>query len=139
MFSTIALLGALLAIPQAFAHQIPVVDGVIGGVPTLPREHAYKDTVVGLAGKTTPGKLRIVENSGVCETTPGVYQASGYGDLTSSESMWYVDRALCASVVHPSLTVRPPRFWFFAARENPDTAPLAIWLNGGVRLPVGEY
>ena len=27
------------------------------------------------------------------------------------------------------------RFWFFAARKNPDTAPLAIWLNGGVRRP----
>lgn len=28
------------------------------------------------------------------------------------------------------------RFWFFAARENPDTAPLTIWLNGGVRTMV---
>ena len=46
------------------------------------------------------------------ETTPGVYQASGYGDLTSNESIW---------------------FWFFAARNNPDTAPLITWFNGGVR------
>ena len=23
-------------------------------------------------------------------------------------------------------------FWFFAARNNPDTAPLTVWLNGGV-------
>ena len=57
--------------------------------------------------KRTPGKLRgVVENSGVCgwlllplfsnstcemdflETTPGVYQASGYGDLTKTESIW---------------------------------------------------
>ena len=57
--------------------------------------------------KRTPGKLRVVvENSGVCgwlvpslfynstcvmpflETTPGVYQASGYGDLTETESLW---------------------------------------------------
>ena len=23
-------------------------------------------------------------------------------------------------------------FWFFVARNNPNTAPLTIWLNGGV-------
>ena len=37
----------------------------------------------------TPGKLRgVVENSGVCETTSGVYQASGYGDISSDGSLW---------------------------------------------------
>ena len=41
------------------------------------------------ANAPTPGKLRgVVENSGVCETTPGVYQASGYGDITSDGSVW---------------------------------------------------
>ncbi|KAN0107693.1 alpha/beta-hydrolase [Russula decolorans] len=58
----------------------------------------------------TPGKLRVVENSGVCETTPGVYQASGYGDLATNKSIW---------------------FWFFAARKNPDKAPLITWFSGG--------
>jgi len=24
------------------------------------------------------------------------------------------------------------RFWFFAARKNPETAPLITWFNGGV-------
>jgi hypothetical protein len=24
------------------------------------------------------------------------------------------------------------RFWFFAARHNPDKAPLITWFNGGV-------
>jgi len=24
------------------------------------------------------------------------------------------------------------RFWFFAARRNPETAPLITWFNGGV-------
>ena len=47
----------------------------------------------------------------ITETTPGVYSASGYADLTSTQHLW---------------------FWFFAARNNPDTAPLTIWLNGGV-------
>jgi len=60
--------------------------------------------------KIYPQQLRFVENSGVCESTKGVYQASGYADLTRSEHMW---------------------FWFFAAREDPDNAPLAIWINGG--------
>ena len=39
--------------------------------------------------EVTPGKLRgVVENSGVCETTSGVYQASGYGDISSDGSLW---------------------------------------------------
>ncbi|KAI8972213.1 serine carboxypeptidase [Trametes punicea] len=63
----------------------------------------------GIPSKPTPGKLRVVENSGVCETTPGVYQASGYGDLSATESIW---------------------FWFFEARHDPDNAPLTIWLDG---------
>ncbi|KAF7770895.1 hypothetical protein Agabi119p4_6869 [Agaricus bisporus var. burnettii] len=59
----------------------------------------------------TPGRLRsLVENSGICETTSGVYQASGYGDISYDGSLW---------------------FWFFAARKNPDTAPLVLWFNGG--------
>ncbi|KAI0745691.1 Alpha/Beta hydrolase protein [Earliella scabrosa] len=58
----------------------------------------------------TPGKLRgVVENSGVCETTPGVYQASGYGDISADGSIW---------------------FWFFEARHNPETAPLTVWIQG---------
>lgn len=28
--------------------------------------------------------------------------------------------------------ISPIRFWFFAARKNPDTAPLVLWFNGGV-------
>ncbi|KAF8524562.1 alpha/beta-hydrolase [Hysterangium stoloniferum] len=54
--------------------------------------------------------LRFVENSGVCETTPGVHTVSGYIDIAPNQSLW---------------------FWFFAARENPDTAPFTLWLNGG--------
>ena len=73
----------------ALTRQIPVVDGVIGGVPSS-SSPPHADSVVSQATtpKTTPGKLRVTENSGVCETTPGVYQASGYGDITSNESIW---------------------------------------------------
>ncbi|KAG5722929.1 Carboxypeptidase S1 [Termitomyces sp. T112] len=89
--------------------QVPLVDGVLGGVP---KPSSLKPQVLEQASTaaTTPGALRVTENSGVCETTPGIYQASGYGDLTANESIW---------------------FWFFAARNNSDKAPLALWFNGG--------
>ncbi|KZV66346.1 serine carboxypeptidase [Peniophora sp. CONT] len=56
------------------------------------------------------GTLRVKENSGVCETTPGVYQASGYADIAENKSIW---------------------FWFFAARHDPENKPLVAWFNGG--------
>ncbi|KAK0460685.1 alpha/beta-hydrolase [Desarmillaria tabescens] len=55
-------------------------------------------------------QLRYVEDSGVCETTAGVHQVSGYIDVGTNMSMW---------------------FWFFEARESPETAPFTLWLNGG--------
>ncbi|KAF9043005.1 alpha/beta-hydrolase [Panaeolus papilionaceus] len=54
--------------------------------------------------------LSFVKDSGVCETTPGVGQMSGYIQVGKNMSMW---------------------FWFFEARNNPDTAPFTLWLNGG--------
>ncbi|KAF8056296.1 Alpha/Beta hydrolase protein [Lyophyllum atratum] len=54
--------------------------------------------------------LRFVADSGVCETTPGVRQLSGYIEVGQNMSMW---------------------FWFFEARESPETAPFTLWLNGG--------
>ncbi|KAM5375123.1 hypothetical protein ACJA88_007788 [Fusarium oxysporum] len=58
----------------------------------------------------TNSKLEYVTNSGICETTPGVGQYSGYLSVGKNHSMW---------------------FWFFEARHNAEKAPLAIWLNGG--------
>ncbi|KAJ7017684.1 serine carboxypeptidase [Mycena alexandri] len=102
----------ITAIPSALAAksagQVPIRNGVIGGVVTTKTPTVEAETVQSFA--TKPGALRVVENSGVCETTPGVYQASGYGDLTSSKSIF---------------------FWYFAARNNPSTAPLSLWFNGG--------
>ncbi|KAF7342668.1 Carboxypeptidase [Mycena sanguinolenta] len=98
--------GSLLGATSA--GQIPIRGGVIGGVSpaqTTPVKAETLKTVV-----TTPGALRVVENSGICETTPDVFQASGYGDLTATESIF---------------------FWYFAARHNPGTAPLTLWFNGG--------
>ncbi|CCL99512.1 uncharacterized protein FIBRA_01530 [Fibroporia radiculosa] len=55
-------------------------------------------------------KIRYVLDSGVCETTPGVSQMSGYVDIGANMSMW---------------------FWFFESRNQPETAPFTLWLNGG--------
>ncbi|KAG7091367.1 hypothetical protein E1B28_010407 [Marasmius oreades] len=54
--------------------------------------------------------LRFIKNSGVCETTPGVEQVSGYIDIGTNMSTW---------------------FWFFEARHEPETAPFTLWINGG--------
>lgn len=51
-----------------------------------------------------PGK------DGICETTPGVKSYSGYVDLAPDSHTF---------------------FWFFEARNNPESAPLTVWLNGG--------
>ncbi|KAI0326943.1 serine carboxypeptidase [Cubamyces sp. BRFM 1775] len=85
---------------------------LLAALPNLPvlGEPASEISRAGVARGIFPGKLRIVENSGVCETTPGVYQASGYADLDKDNSLW---------------------FWFFEARERPETAPLTLWLQGG--------
>jgi len=58
----------------------------------------------------TNATLEIIEDSGICETTPGVKTYSGYLSVGTNMSMW---------------------FWFFEARSNASTAPLALWLNGG--------
>ncbi|KAJ6526334.1 serine carboxypeptidase [Mycena capillaripes] len=103
------------------AGQIPIRNGVVGGVGAKKSTIAPTSTPTSSATRTaasiptttptaTRGALRVVENSGICETTPGVFQASGYGDLTSTESIF---------------------FWYFAARNNAANAPLTQWFNGG--------
>ncbi|OTB00724.1 hypothetical protein M426DRAFT_26326 [Hypoxylon sp. CI-4A] len=59
---------------------------------------------------STKSKLSFVKNSGICETTPGVNQYSGYLTVNESMNMW---------------------FWVFEARENPQTAPLVAYVDGG--------
>ncbi|KAK8064528.1 carboxypeptidase S1 [Apiospora phragmitis] len=58
----------------------------------------------------TGSKMSFVKNSGICETTPGVNQYSGYLEVGKNMSMW---------------------FWFFEARNKPAEAPLVTWFNGG--------
>lgn len=60
--------------------------------------------------ESTGAQIDFVTNSGICETTPGVNQYSGYLSVGTDENMW---------------------FWFFEARRNASSAPLAAWFNGG--------
>jgi hypothetical protein len=85
----IGILAAQLA-SGVSGRQIPVVDGILGGIRS--GASSIKENLRVEPSARTPGQLRVTENSGICETTKGVYQASGYGDLTSSESIWCVTK-----------------------------------------------
>ncbi|KAE8147827.1 Alpha/Beta hydrolase protein [Aspergillus avenaceus] len=58
----------------------------------------------------TGAKLEYVNNTGICETTKGVNTVSGYLSVGEDMNMF---------------------FWYFESRNNPKTAPLAAWFNGG--------
>ncbi|KAF7367972.1 Carboxypeptidase [Mycena sanguinolenta] len=103
------LLAAISCAAQVSGGQIPVQDGVLGGVAKLPTP-SVEATSLAPDIVTTPGQLRGVVNSGLCETTPNVAQASGYGDIAADKSIF---------------------FWYFAARGGASTAPLTLWFNGG--------
>ncbi|KAG8847808.1 hypothetical protein FRB96_001396 [Tulasnella sp. 330] len=64
-----------------------------------------------IASSTFGASLRIVENSGICETTPGVHTVSGYIDINNNEN--YTTKA--------------------------STAPLVLWFNGVLYIdqPIG--
>jgi len=63
---------------------------------------------------TSPNGVQIrykdLTGTSVCETTPGVNSYSGYVDLAADKHSF---------------------FYFFEARNNPETAPITLWLNGG--------
>ena len=107
-----SVLVAASALPALISGiQIPIANGVIGGASS-PDDCNFKTTIGAFSNDAqtkTAGELRVVENSGVCgratlftthpavmlticvETTPDVYQASGYGDLASGDkSIWFV-------------------------------------------------
>jgi carboxypeptidase C (cathepsin A) len=59
---------------------------------------------------------------GICETTPGVKSYSGYIHLPPGST-----DGLGTPQDYPINTF----FWFFEARNDPENAPLSIWMNGG--------
>ena len=94
---------------------LAALSGICSASPVVPKD---KRSFVERDGQNftvfehaaTGAKLEFVTNSGVCETTPGVNQYSGYLSVGTNMNMW---------------------FWFFEARNSPTTAPLATWFNGG--------
>jgi hypothetical protein len=57
---------AIFSLPALInGGQIPVLDGVVGGVPS-PGAHDFKNLAEAASTPRSPGKLRVVENSGVC-------------------------------------------------------------------------
>ncbi|GME26731.1 carboxypeptidase s1 [Neofusicoccum parvum] len=99
-FLASALAAANLALAAPFAGKVDKRSTVEkDGVTYNVFEHA-----------ATGARMEFVNNSGICETTPGVNQYSGYLSVGTNMNMW---------------------FWFFEARSNPTTAPLAAWFNGG--------
>jgi len=79
----------------------PTVEGV-----TIIPSKLYKNVTISF------------KEPGICETTPGVGSYSGYVHLPAG---FLEDQA------YPINTF----FWFFEARNQPESAPLVIWLNGG--------
>jgi hypothetical protein len=59
----------LYPVTRAIGGQVPVVDGVIGGVRNTKTSASFVDLMPQVASTSatiTPGKLRVVENSGIC-------------------------------------------------------------------------
>lgn len=85
----------------------------VNAVPSLePRQIPANATDVTTIKSPTGVTIRYKEpgKAGVCETTPGVGSYAGYVDLSPTSHTF---------------------FWLFEARNNPETAPLTLWLNGG--------
>jgi len=141
------------ALPALISGRVPLVDGVIGGVrpqDTSKVKSLNEDATTSTnAPVRTPGKLRVVDNSGVCGE---FFSVCGGNPLLYSQ-FWQKlrrvfiklpDMATClpmrasglcctsAGLPYDSHERSIDRFWFFAARNNPETAPLITWFNGGV-------
>jgi carboxypeptidase C (cathepsin A) len=69
-----------------------------------------------------PGVSISFKETSICETTEGVKGYSGYVNLPPSPAE---NRNYEAHMF----------FWFFEAREDPENAPLSIWLQGGPGVP----
>jgi hypothetical protein len=148
-----ALVLAALALPAPISGRVPLVDGVIGGVHPQDASKVKSlnedATASTSAPARTPGKLRVVDNSGICGKGFSVFEGNPllYSQFWQKLRQVFIklpDMATClpmrasgscctsARLPYDSHERPIDRFWFFAARNNPETAPLITWFNGGV-------
>lgn len=123
-FSTITCVG--LALGASLVSAAPLEGGSKDKLSFVERDGA-NFTVFEHAA--TGAKLEFVTNSGICETTKGVNQYSGYLSVGTNMNMCKFDPKRLPER-HPN-TDGNAGFWFFESRNSPSTAPLALWLNGG--------
>jgi carboxypeptidase C (cathepsin A) len=82
----------------------------------LPRRHDTRnpqETQSKHVRQLSPGISNVTvryKKTTICEKTEGVNSYSGYIDLDEQSHLF---------------------FWFFEARQNSETAPITLWLNGG--------
>ena len=86
-------IGMQLCIPSLLPSILSVLRLVSGSLADELWKAPFNQKPLSDYQRVTPlpsgGKIRAMENSGVCETVPNVYQASGYGDLSDDEHMWW--------------------------------------------------
>ena len=144
----LSVLALAFVLPTVVTGSIPLVDRVIGGVrsPDSSKVKTLKGAVDASAPARTPGELRVVEHSGICGecslfSSHCRVHNSDRNYTTCLSSLW-IWGPLCEQehLVCVALRGFPfylyehsiDRFWFFAARKDPGTAPLITWFNGGV-------
>jgi len=64
----LSVLALVFVLPAVVTGRIPLLNGVVGGVGSsyLSKVKTLRETVDANAPARTPGKLRVVENSGIC-------------------------------------------------------------------------
>ncbi|KAF3067462.1 Carboxypeptidase S1 like protein B [Daldinia childiae] len=80
------------------------------------------ENVTVLKSKFGDGVTISYKEPGICETTPGVKSYAGY---------IYLPPGTLADLGEEQEYPINTFFWFFEARNDPENAPLSIWLNGG--------
>jgi carboxypeptidase D len=85
---------------------------LLGAIPTIRAQFvpAPTDLIEKKGYLDIPVRYKEVP-TGICETDPNTKSFSGYVDVAEDQHLF---------------------FWFFEARnQDPETAPLTVWINGG--------